>query len=318
MMRCERCGGTDHYAPGCSKPLSEAEKDSPPIGAGAGEKVSRVPCNSCQGPCREFVVPSDVWNTVVRGDGPEGYCEYLCESCYRDRVAIYVRKARRTIDGMKAEIRSDGDLANCGAQTQDEWVAGKCDTCRHRSRTRDDRLVDVGTTVFLPNGSPCKVKEHGLVEAAVPDLSGSGYRTVAVAECWSVKPSPSSPSKSPECSICHDPYREPLRWFADSSGVQKLWCDRCGEYGVPISSPKSPASSTGEITDALARDIQNVVARVVYGYGDWKPKELLIGTIMHEIPGMIYTAVEKLQSKLDKAGRNAKPETIVSTSPHPA
>src|SRR5690606_39576690 len=52
---------------------------------------STIPCCKCGGVVVEFSVPNDVWNKVVRRDGPETDQEYLCEGCYRDAVSEYVR-----------------------------------------------------------------------------------------------------------------------------------------------------------------------------------------------------------------------------------
>lgn len=44
--------------------------------------ISAVPCNRCEGPCTEFIIPSDIWNRVIRTEGAERDDEYICEDCW--------------------------------------------------------------------------------------------------------------------------------------------------------------------------------------------------------------------------------------------
>lgn len=69
---------------------------------------SEVPCARCGGRVVEFVVPSDVWNSVVRLDGKEGDDEYLCEACYRNAVTAWVRSSRSSKEAPKQIIDPPG------------------------------------------------------------------------------------------------------------------------------------------------------------------------------------------------------------------
>jgi len=51
---------------------------------------SVTPCASCGGVVFEFSVPNELWNLIVRNDGPESYGEYLCVNCFHRKVAEYV------------------------------------------------------------------------------------------------------------------------------------------------------------------------------------------------------------------------------------
>lgn len=69
---------------------------------------SEVPCARCGGRVVEFVVPNDVWNSVVRLDGKEGDDEYLCEACYRNAVTAWVRSSRSSKEAPKQIIDPPG------------------------------------------------------------------------------------------------------------------------------------------------------------------------------------------------------------------
>lgn len=66
--------------------------------------ISTVPCSTCAGPCREFVVESDVWNKVVRRGGPEHDKEYLCVDCWNRQVEAYIREQATP---PKGHVRTD-------------------------------------------------------------------------------------------------------------------------------------------------------------------------------------------------------------------
>lgn len=80
-----------------TKLLAEEEATAPAADAASDPthfhavKPSEVPCSHCGGPIHEFVVPSDVWNTVVRM-GRERAGECLCCSCYHEFVTEFVRR----------------------------------------------------------------------------------------------------------------------------------------------------------------------------------------------------------------------------------
>jgi len=44
--------------------------------------VSPIPCSNCGGLVREFSVPNDIWNDVVRENKGETDNEYLCMRCF--------------------------------------------------------------------------------------------------------------------------------------------------------------------------------------------------------------------------------------------
>lgn len=84
--------------------LGEGQPAAPPASAQRGGE--QLKCNRCGVPHAEFVVPSDVWNLVVRLGGPEPDDEYICESCYRDAVAWWVREAARALREAGVSIRA--------------------------------------------------------------------------------------------------------------------------------------------------------------------------------------------------------------------
>lgn len=46
------------------------------------DKVSVIPCSRCGGEVEEFVIPNDIWNKVIRNNGPESDNEYICVNCW--------------------------------------------------------------------------------------------------------------------------------------------------------------------------------------------------------------------------------------------
>lgn len=64
-------------------------------------------CARCRGKVKEFTVPNDVWNAVVRRGGPESVGEYLCEACYRHAVEDYVREWRAWAEYAQRRFREE-------------------------------------------------------------------------------------------------------------------------------------------------------------------------------------------------------------------
>lgn len=52
------------------------------------EKKSSIPCCRCGVEVVEFLIPSDIWNMVIRGGGAETDEEYLCIDCFFDALRI--------------------------------------------------------------------------------------------------------------------------------------------------------------------------------------------------------------------------------------
>lgn len=50
-----------------------------------------LPCVECGKPHREFVVPSSLWNRIVRHDNRETDREYLCLACFFGHVEAALR-----------------------------------------------------------------------------------------------------------------------------------------------------------------------------------------------------------------------------------
>jgi ssDNA-binding Zn-finger/Zn-ribbon topoisomerase 1 len=94
-LTCPKCGHSRRTLEAIFGP-APAKPDALP--ADVRRVVASIPCAGCAGPVVEFTVPNDVWNTVVRRNGPERSDEYLCEACYRKAVEGYVRDVRRVVE----------------------------------------------------------------------------------------------------------------------------------------------------------------------------------------------------------------------------
>ena len=65
-----------------------------------------LPCAKCgELVLREFVVPNDAWNTIIRKNGPETNQEYLCASCFGAEAVGYVYQLQRDIERLKEELK---------------------------------------------------------------------------------------------------------------------------------------------------------------------------------------------------------------------
>lgn len=81
---------------------------------------SDVPCARCGGTVVEFVIPSRLWNAVIRNNGTEGDKEYLCYECWLTEV-------EGSIDRLMEEADS---LRCCKKYLQDmhaTWIREQCE-----------------------------------------------------------------------------------------------------------------------------------------------------------------------------------------------
>lgn len=76
-------------------------------------RASEVPCRRCGGVVREFTVPNEVWNAVIRVDGRERDDEYICLACWYVAVLTALRKQRERI-GQQAQAMIDLYLEAAG------------------------------------------------------------------------------------------------------------------------------------------------------------------------------------------------------------
>ena len=60
--------------------------------------VSPTKCDRCAGPVYDFTVSNDLWNHVVRKDGPETYREYLCLTCFHAMVADRITELEAIVE----------------------------------------------------------------------------------------------------------------------------------------------------------------------------------------------------------------------------
>jgi len=114
----------------------------------SASEVSDVPCVGCGGPVIEFVIPSEIWNAVVRGGGPERDDEYLCYACWL--AAVYrqsqcIRRLEEENAGLRA-LQQEAVVVNMdpfveAARCQCGWdsaalvrISGKM-TCGSESRS---------------------------------------------------------------------------------------------------------------------------------------------------------------------------------------
>lgn len=63
--------------------------------------ASIVPCCRCGGVVHEFTIPNEIWNSLIRWDGPETEREYLCFGCF---AAVAQDVCKRKLDFRDAEI----------------------------------------------------------------------------------------------------------------------------------------------------------------------------------------------------------------------
>jgi hypothetical protein len=59
------------------------------------KKFSSIPCCECGGEVIEFSVPNRLWNTVMRPDGHETDKEYICFSCWNNKLIEYISKVKK-------------------------------------------------------------------------------------------------------------------------------------------------------------------------------------------------------------------------------
>lgn len=95
-----------------------------------------LPCSQCRSPVvKEFVVPNDVWNVVVRQGGKETGKEYLCEECFRLRIVEHVRELSEGNEYLRdVAAAADRELCDCAHTKASGSVCGWC------KRTRDTEL----------------------------------------------------------------------------------------------------------------------------------------------------------------------------------
>jgi len=92
----------------------------------SASEVSDVPCVGCGGPVIEFVIPSEIWNAVVRGGGPERDDEYLCYACW---LAAVYRQSQciRRLEEENAGLRALGRQQEAVVVNMDPFVeAARC------------------------------------------------------------------------------------------------------------------------------------------------------------------------------------------------
>lgn len=58
------------------------------------DKVSEIPCCLCGGEVREFTIPNDIWNEVIRLNGRETDREYICIECWFSALRKILRTNR--------------------------------------------------------------------------------------------------------------------------------------------------------------------------------------------------------------------------------
>lgn len=67
--------------------------------------VSSIPCCRCEGSVFEFTVPNEVWNRIIRQDGPETDREYLCWSCFARAAADRIEECDERLDAISTVLR---------------------------------------------------------------------------------------------------------------------------------------------------------------------------------------------------------------------
>ena len=81
---CPVCGRVAQLHDSCEPcPFCEVERLKAP---------SEIPCCKCGGDVKEFSVPNEAWNVIVRKGGPETDQEYLCLNCFARCAADYIER----------------------------------------------------------------------------------------------------------------------------------------------------------------------------------------------------------------------------------
>lgn len=125
----------------------QARKSVIPLDMGVdwNADTSTIPCVLCGGVVREFSIPNEIWNYVVRDDGLETDREYMCETCYRqkanekiEKLRVEVAASRKLIDVAIAHRKlmrnwrnvGSGKLHGAGVELDDmieQWQAAQAE-----------------------------------------------------------------------------------------------------------------------------------------------------------------------------------------------
>lgn len=69
---------------------------------GIHDGTSSIPCARCNGPVVEFVIPSDIWNAVIRPDGRERDDEHICYDCWLAAIGKFSEQSAREHEAWEA------------------------------------------------------------------------------------------------------------------------------------------------------------------------------------------------------------------------
>lgn len=99
-------------------------------------EFSAVPCCKCKGPVVEFTVPNEVWNAIIRRNGPETDQEYLCKDCYIAACTEYFAAQDQHLKEARAALATQTERAD---KLQAEAEERKRD-CYEVRRERDQAI----------------------------------------------------------------------------------------------------------------------------------------------------------------------------------
>ena len=130
------------------------------------DHVSQIPCRRCGGPVVEFVVPNEVWNPIVRKNGPETDREYLCVRCFGEMAAKEIKRLQERI---KAEYqRGVEEGSSCQAILEIQGRERFMEGLKSKSLDEVERLQAIVDT--LPK---CwRLNEEGELVQDVPVVPG--------------------------------------------------------------------------------------------------------------------------------------------------
>ena len=78
---------------------------------------SQIPCHDCKGPVIEFSIANELWNMLIRENGPETDSEYLCINCFALRVVDLLNHKNCEVESLNKRLfLKDFKIAQLEAQ----------------------------------------------------------------------------------------------------------------------------------------------------------------------------------------------------------